>query len=439
VYGDLLRRVPTAERLRATEAETRLIEAGEIAQALIDAEFRRNGFDALTPLHRAALELARGRAAELALPDVVESKVPEGYAFYAVYPALYERAARGLPRAERNVVIGIRSIGTSLGAAVANAVNADLFITVRPVGHPFQRTLALREDIIDRRARYLIVDEGPGLSGSSFGCVADYLEDRGVDQIVMMPSHPGSPGAQASARHLERWKRVQRPVADFDAFFRDTILPAIAQLTGPIEGEPRDLGAGAWRELVQGAEEVPVWKNRERRKYLLGGKWLAKFAGVGPYGAPKLAKARQLDTIPPVLGLARGFLISEWIAGARIADRASLGEPVRRHLEQLRRFDSDNRMHPWEWIEAPDGRIYKCDALDHSAAHDGIGPRGTEWDMAGAVVELGLDYAVDVKEYAAAQEQIFRQGARESEEEEARRLNRRADYYAGFNGKREGA
>ncbi|HKO58354.1 MAG TPA: hypothetical protein VJ276_20990 [Thermoanaerobaculia bacterium] len=432
MYADLLRRVPTAERLRTTDPEARLIEAGEIAQALIDEEFRRNGFDALTPLHRAALSFARGHECELALPDVIESKVPEGYAFYAVYPALYERAARSLPKAERNVVIGIRSIGTSLGAVVANAVDADLFITVRPVGHPFQRELALREDIIDRGARYLIVDEGPGLSGSSFGCVADYLEDHGVDQIVMMPSHAGSPGPQASARHLERWRSVQRPVADFDAFFCDTILPEIAQLAGPVDGEPRDLGAGAWRTFVKGADEVPVWKNRERRKYLLDGKWLAKFAGIGPYGAAKLEKARRLTTIPHVLGLVRGFLIEQWIDGARIADRASLREPVRRHLEQLRGLDSDNRMHPWEWIEAPDGRILKCDALDHSLAHDGLGARGSEWDTAGAVVELGLDYDVDVREYAAAQEQIFRQGARESDAEEARRLNRRADYYASF-------
>jgi hypothetical protein len=60
----------------------------------------------------------------------------------------------------------------------------------------------------------------------------------------------------------------------------------------------------------------------------------------------------------------------------------------------LERFDSkklrprvrpvltDNRLHRWEWIAAPDGRWLKTDALDHHAAHDLIGPQDIAWDVA---------------------------------------------------------
>ena len=109
-------------------------------------------------------------------------KEPEGYAFYAVYPEMYAMAARALPPSAKRLVIGIRSIGTSLGAAVARACGAAL-ITVRPIGHPFARRLALDDALRDHILSFhdlAIVDEGPGLSGSSFGCVADFLEDHGV-------------------------------------------------------------------------------------------------------------------------------------------------------------------------------------------------------------------------------------------------------------------
>ena len=56
----------------------------------------------------------------------------------------------------------------------------------------------------------------------------------------------------------------------------------------------------------------------------------------------------------------------------------------------LRRTETDNRLHVWEWLIRPDGRLLKTDALDHHAAHDLVGCQDVAWDVAGAVVELDL-------------------------------------------------
>jgi hypothetical protein len=56
----------------------------------------------------------------------------------------------------------------------------------------------------------------------------------------------------------------------------------------------------------------------------------------------------------------------------------------------VHRVATDNRLQPWEWIETPDGRLLKTDAVDHCAAHDLIGCQGIAWDIAGASVELDL-------------------------------------------------
>jgi hypothetical protein len=56
----------------------------------------------------------------------------------------------------------------------------------------------------------------------------------------------------------------------------------------------------------------------------------------------------------------------------------------------LRRVETDNRLHLWEWLATEDGRLLKADALDHHAAHDLVGCQDIAWDVAGARVEFGL-------------------------------------------------
>jgi len=56
-----------------------------------------------------------------------------------------------------------------------------------------------------------------------------------------------------------------------------------------------------------------------------------------------------------------------------------------------RRVHVDGRLHAWEWLQLPGGRVLKTDAVDHSNAHDLIGCQDIAWDIAGAQVELGAN------------------------------------------------
>ncbi|MCO5171385.1 MAG: hypothetical protein M9894_34210 [Planctomycetes bacterium] len=468
-----------ASRLGADEGQDArrrvLIAAGELAQGLVDHAFAARGeVDEAGPLERLASRLttaaaralvAGGAPADVAavvhevlrapLPGEVEVRVPEGYACYALLPEAY---AAAIGRAGRGpcVVVGLRSIGTGLAAVVAAAGDAVAPpVSLRPVGHPFARTVrpgpALARWLLDApaAARFVIVDEGPGLSGSSLNGAADWLEDHGVapERLLFVPHHGGDLGPQASARHRERWARAARVAAEAPRDF------------GLGLGAFEDVGGGRWRARLYPDERAwPAVDVRQERVKLLvrgaGGARLYKFAGLGAYGDAALARARALadaGLAPPALGLERGFLVHPWLDGARPLDAlgratldrrdlvarvgayltavarglprapraggaspatlldmarhnagAALGEDAAAALERwrerlprlaadLRAVATDARMQAFEWLVAPGGRLLKADGVDHHAGHDLIGCQDVAWDVAGAAVELGLD------------------------------------------------
>lgn len=489
-----------------------LVEAGELEQGLLDHQLAIHGEERPTPVGEAASRLTRavaevllpsfrtrgrlppGPSARFAtapieealealltqeLPETIAVSVPEGYAFYGVYPELYFCAAEAL-RDEGEAplrVIGIRSIGTGLAAAVAaRAGERATLASVRPGGHPFERKVTIGQrlgrDLLGGpedgtgpvKPRFAIVDEGPGLSGSSFGCVADWLEDRGVtpEAVSFFPSHGGGLGPYASGRHRQRWEKARRPVAEFETVFagpeaRWPLALWAEDLTGPAEAPPEDLSAGRWRakHFPDRMQWPPADVQGERRKYLVTSgerHWLLKFVGLGRYGREKLELARELAAaglIPPVAGLRHGFLVGAWLENARPlplapeVDRLALLNAVARYLAfRAERFPapadargaspvklyemaafniqralgpgwtdevrlwwdrlsqiaslerpilSDNRMHAWEWLVTPGGRILKADALDHHRGNDLVGPQDIAWDLAGAAAELDLE------------------------------------------------
>src|SRR5262249_43324143 len=119
------------------------------------------------------------------LPESVMISKSEGYAFYSLYPETYLEAAIKYFRQNRPdhvICIGIRSIGASLSAVVGATleecgVAVDSY-TVRPRGHPYHRRLQVDQRIAAvwnslAGVHFVIVDEGPGLSGSSFASVAE--------------------------------------------------------------------------------------------------------------------------------------------------------------------------------------------------------------------------------------------------------------------------
>jgi hypothetical protein len=412
------------------------VETGRLVQGLADAHASTDELNFfLCRLARSVVRSHDTRFSDMGepppvppgdLPQQVDLTVPEGFAYYAVYPEAYADAARRLKLVAPPRVIGIRSIGTTLGAVVAAALDAPAPISVRPFGDPFARRVELPAEVAEGDVHYVIVDEGPGLSGSSFGSVADWLQQRGVplEQIAFLPSHGGDLGSRASDAHRERWRRAQRVAAEFDAGF-------LFEVFGPL------------KEFSTGSP----W---ERRKFLamhLGRPVLLKFAGLGRIGAQKLEIAHSLfadGLVPAPLGLMHGFIVERWHEDATtLGDRevpvakiaryiaarlrlppaapcsgASIGELLemtmrnatlelgehtasalnwwKEHVDDLERrvfrIPTDNKLDRAEWLRTSAGALIKTDALDHHCGHDLIGCQDVAWDLAGAIVEFDLDH-----------------------------------------------
>ncbi len=341
----------------------------EITRALADALFAEDREDRPHPQVDAQMamlvRLARAVAVSwrssfrrtpvprsgFAPPDrAVATKPAEGFAFYALYPeAVLEAAARTAPGRD-TIVVGLRGIGVAVATLAAAALRSCCpTITLRPTGPPFAREIAaspaLAATVVDA-PRALVVDEGPGLSGSSLAAAARWLGNAGVPGVTLLTSHPNPPGGEASPETRAIWDACARVSADFDA----TILPQLPGWVAALAGEPiigwEDLCAGAWAlphpapprfaspSLAGGGQREAQGKGarltppptdpaRERRKYratTATTRTLVKFAGLGDIGQAKLARARalaaqQLTTEP--IGLAHGFLVERWIdAGA---------------------------------------------------------------------------------------------------------------------------
>jgi hypothetical protein len=433
---DLLGAVETsAPGLQRHEAlVSAFIAASQVLQGVADAEMMAVDQDDVTPAQRAGMALLltlarriasswRGggaasqtasairlrRWAALRLSDEIRAKAAEGYAHYALYPeAAFEAAARCAWTAPPRV-LGLRSIGTGLAAMVAVGTRARLQpLTLRPVGPPFARQLRLsgrlRSEILSSRTPFAVVDEGPGLSGSSFGAVGDFLEAGGVarDGVTFLPSHAGEPGPRADPAHRDRWRQARRVVTAFDTPVLGEAAPArrldrwVGDLVGPILEPRRDLSGGRWRE-VRGLD-APATPSLERHKFLYrtaSGDCLAKFAGLGEGGATKAQRAALLATAQDGAPM-RDLLDMARINGAEALGDAA-GAVIVERLERLSRtappgrpIAVDGRLHAWEWIETPDGRLLKTDAVDHALGHDLIGCQEIAWDIAGARVELDL-------------------------------------------------
>ena len=361
---------PGIERHSALVAA--FIGASELVQGILDAGFQERGFDVRSVDHAGGMEILailartvdrswRSGFAEGSVPASllgkllgcdpslpIRTRTAEGYAFYAVYPESYLEAARRSGLGPGTRVIGIRSIGTGLSALVAAALDAPPPLTLRPAGHPFRREVradpALTGELAaDGDAMFAIVDEGPGLSGSSFGAVADWLEAEGVarQRIHFFPSHANSLGPQASPHHRERWSRAPRHVIDMDRLLLRSSPPHslsawIEDCLGPLDQPLEEISGGAWR--ARRYPDETHWPaahvQQERRKFLArvkGTPWLVKFAGLGEAGLRKYRRAQELHAggfTPEAAGYRHGFLIERWHESGASLDRT----PVDRNL-----------------------------------------------------------------------------------------------------------
>ena len=421
-----------------------LLRAGELECGVSDSDSVPVGpYESLTD--RLAAALVSGSAvpddgalyasvAGAAIPDHIAVSRPEGFAYYAIHPLAYVEALNQLSlRSESVAVIGIRSIGTTLSAVTAAAGRARGLraerITVRPGGHPYHRRtefsrpqLQFVRNFLGADADFLIVDEGPGLSGSSFLSVAEALCRCGVaaGRITLLCGHQ----------------------PDLDALRADD-GPRLARRFRwlPVSSEPRKpeqaklfVGGGGWRpHLLPDASTWPAsWVSLERLKYLgpdHGQRRLFKFLGLGHYGEKVLR--RENEAAAAGFGVSprrenHGFVSYDWIAGRpmspkdltevmlkRLADYCSFR--VQTFAAELSDLDAlqhmaehnarriglepgiglrlelpviaDGRMHPHEWLHTSDGQVLKSDCGSHGDDHFYPGPTDIAWDLAGAIVE----------------------------------------------------
>ena len=382
----------------------------------------------------------------LSVPEQITLSPPEGFCYYALHPLDYadllSQSAIDAPAAG---VIGIRSIGTTLSAVVSAWFNLRGIpaqrITVRPAGHPFDRCLSFSDKqrqwiaaCCRREARFFIVDEGPGLSGSSFLAVAEALEVMGVSRqsIVLLPSSIPDLDRLIAPNAAARWNRFQT-------------LPLQPTRRIP-HGAVEDISGGAWRARVFASQSQwpAVWSWTERKKYLSpDGRHIFRFDGHGHYG--KTARRRsevlaQHGWGPDVSCVGDGFSQFPWLHTEQvpIADRNTIVQLARycafraeyfaheaisqEPLEEMacvnlnralglsipvslpieRPVISDGRIMPCEWRCFENSRLQKLDASSHGEDHFYPGPTDIAWDIAGAVVEWKLnDEAADllVSEY----------------------------------------
>jgi hypothetical protein len=467
-----------------------LISAGALEAALVDMLFL--SADGTTPISRRLREAAcaLGRAVwhtwedrpmdarrwleqsaatfaylELQqLPPAVDVRVPEGYAYYAVYPEMYLEAARRFHHAHapRNAVcLGLRSIGTSLSAAVAGTLEelgcTVVSFTLRPRGHPFDRRPLVTPELAEtlqreRDATFLLIDEGPGISGSSLASTAELLSHLGIadDRIALFPSWATDGSGLRSQQARDCWTRHKQFVVGFDEVW---LASGRLMRTLP-QGKLREFSAGTWRnELCADPEDFPaVQPQHERRKFLYQSdraegdecSWLSFLGLERASAASKLQRAQQLAaagfTAAPTC-VKHGFLITPFTPGSPLtkreeADRTLLDtlasylahisctqatQPSITHRALLdmvvtniaeglgdewasrlhprlkecgtswceRTVALDGRMLPHEWIRTSGGYL-KTDAVHHHDDHFFPGCQDIAWDVAGTCLEFNL-------------------------------------------------
>jgi hypothetical protein len=453
-----------------------LIDAGEFAAAVADArspdrdDVDRLSDDLLTvTLHlaaaadalwtghadRAAQRIAHAQAALAGcafvdLPARVTRGVSEGFAYYSLGPEMYADAARRWAESVRPhdvSCIGLRTIGLTLAASAAAGLQSIGVVaqacSVRPRGHPFDRRVSVGEELARRLTTMpsgwcLIVDEGPGISGSSLAGAAHALSKIGVadHRIVLMPAY--TPDVARLATRAE-WQR--HPV--WPADYHQTWI-ASGRLRGEFNADDMlDIAAGAWRRRTALDGVAPaVHPQHERRKYRVQRQqstaWV-KFAGYGHYGATIAARAAASADAGwslPAETLLNGWIRCPWIdapfgvsrcttaeltqladyltfiARTRAtSDTAAVAPIAHMAVSNIRELWSDaaaraveallpteptaavlvdGRLRPHEWWRQ-DQRLKKSDGLEHCDDHFFPGPCDIAWDIAGVVEEWQLE------------------------------------------------
>jgi hypothetical protein len=415
-----------------------LLLAGEIECGVADADPDRGSAwqqvtdsfaDALVSRIPVDSETVCSLIQSLPIPKYLTVSPAEGFAYYALHPLAYADVLNAFGEVRGEIaVVGIRSIGTTLSAITSAATRKRELrtsrITVRPSGHPYNRQTHFTPEqlvwVAEKRsaeAAFLVVDEGPGLSGSSFISVAEALVGAGVpaEKITLICGHQPDfvflRADNASSRAQQfRWLPVNL----------EPYRPSAAQMF---------IGGGQWRRaLIADETSWPAsWTSFERMKYFAASDGenpdLLKFMGFGRYGAEAGLAPRDV---------ADGFAHYPWVEGrpmraedlsenvltrlaeycafrarsfpAELREITSLQQMAKHNLHELK-LDlpvslrlghpviADARMQPHEWVLTKAGLMLKTDSGTHGNDHFFPGPVDIAWDLAGAIVEWEMPVA----------------------------------------------
>lgn len=377
------------------------------------------------------------RVGEVQATGRYEVAVQEGFAYYALHPRKVAMLLDNMVLKSPVAVIGIRSIGTTLSAVACASLQlrgiACRRLTVRPTGHPYDRRLDVAPELSDWIARspgatFLIVDEGPGISGSSFLAVAEALSRCGVEsgRIHMIGSRAVDASTLRAANASERWAR-----------YHFHVMPN-APLAPEQAGE--SLSGGIWRKRLQCEQRaMPAsWTALEAAQILAADeRSVFRFEGFGHYGEAIGRRAKLLAShgfSPRYLGNQCGFGRYELAPGRvlelrdrspelleRMADYLALRlaafvsrTPQSTELENMLRWNwqlefgeelgtaeaqlrtdrvviCDGCMMPHQWFRSDSGELLKLDAGTHGDNHFFPGACDIAWDVAGTIVEWELD------------------------------------------------
>jgi hypothetical protein len=424
-----------------------LIAAGELECALADSTHICSNSCDFIPVVTEALACAFLSGERHSLSSILrqtekifvassyEVSVQEGFAYYALHPRKITTLLDTLSMKPQMAVLGIRSIGVTLSAVACASLRLRGIdcqrITVRPTGHPYDRKLELTPELCEwidrsREAGFLIVDEGPGISGSSFLAVAEALVACGVEneRIHMIGSRAVDPATLRAENAANRWARYH-----FHVMQSDPLPPA---------GAGESLSGGSWRRHFN-CGDLPVpgsWAQLEPAKFLAPERSIFKFEGFGHYGETIGNRAKLLAAsgfTPRFLGNYSGFGQYELVPGRmldlgdrspevleRMADYLALRStvfatdaPQTPELERMLQWNwelefeeklsiddsqlhpvrtviCDGRMMPHEWLRTVSGELLKLDAGSHGDNHYFPGPCDIAWDVAGVIVEWEL-------------------------------------------------